>query len=201
MPTLVSNVVTGNLKRLQNKEKIDAKQVQNGTFINLKGFAVGNGITNDEDQSNAKWWFANYHGFIDDSLWEKILLNCCNPPYTRYNCMFSDTSDAPNPDACKTYLSNGTAMFNNGKLNPYNIYGTCFTTVEDIIYQNKQNNYLKYFTTIKMQDLMENKQDTIMFDELYQDLWTAPETNPYLTNFKLSYDSLRLISFHKQGSK
>ena len=167
VPTLVNDILKGNNNNVSN--------------INLKGFAVGNGITSNTDQANAKYWYANYHGFFDDSLWESILLNCCNAPYTRRTCMFSDSDNAPNPTQCKIKLKNATNIYSNGRLNPYNIYGTCFTTVKNVKKNKNKLSYLKYFTTLEMEYLDANGDDTIVFEGL-ADKYINDDNNDGNTN-------------------
>ena len=80
-------------------------------------------------------WFAYHHGLVDDILWQSLLENCCHLPYDRFSCDFGDTASAPDTVACEYDVAKVQEVVFNGNLNWYNIYGDCFTTVEEIIEQ------------------------------------------------------------------
>ena len=155
MPTLVKRILTGNADN-------------EGKTINIKGFAVGNGVTNDEYLDASSVWFAYYHGLIDDILWEELQENCCHMPYDRYSCDFGDTSTAPNAVACEYDVAKVQDVIFNGKLNWYNIYGDCFTTVEQVLSSGLEKNYEKYW---RMKDwVMSGGEYTKTFDKHLENL-------------------------------
>jgi len=115
VPTLTYNIVVGN----QNTQN---------TKINLKGFAVGNGVSSgdgNDDASNSRYWYYYHHGFISDQVWSEMLEACCKSPYDRYSCDFVHRSSA-----CSTAIGKTNGMYGSD-LDPYNIYGSCFHNAEE----------------------------------------------------------------------
>jgi len=110
VPSLVLRILQGNA-------------ANEGVNINLKAFAVGNGLSSYADNDDSTVWFAMHHGIISEQLWNSLLENCCTTPYTRQNCPFN--SDKP---ACAAdYAVVMDAIYDSG-LNWYNIYGDCLNT-------------------------------------------------------------------------
>ena len=110
MPTLTRRILIGNKA--------------GGATINLKGFAVGNGLSSDALNTDASVWYAYHHGLIGTSLWNSLMTNCCTAPYTRQNCPFSSTKNAQ----CKSEVNQVMDIIYGGQLNWYNIYGDCLKT-------------------------------------------------------------------------
>eukprot|EP01084_Bolivina_argentea_P106689 190867_1 len=93
--------------------------------VNLKGFAVGNGVTKSELMSEGLEWFKYHHGFFSEPEWDAMQQACCKSPYTRKTCTFTSGNSA-----CRTAVNNA----NSGKttnLNGYNIYGDCYRSHSD----------------------------------------------------------------------
>jgi len=89
--------------------------------INLKGFAVGNGLTSYEENSASLIFFAYYHGLIDQDLWDKTVGVCCaKGSVTREACDFT-TGEGQ----CDAYLVSINDLINNPNINIYDLYGKC----------------------------------------------------------------------------
>ncbi len=98
-----------------------------GTAINLKGFAVGNGVSSSALNTDSSVWYAYHHGIIGETLWNSLMTNCCTSPYTRKTCPFSSTKNAQ----CKSDVESVMNVIYGGQLNWYNIYGDCLKTTAD----------------------------------------------------------------------
>lgn len=57
------------------------------TPINLKGIAVGNGLSGYDINDNSAIYFMYYHGFLGGSLWKSLKASCC-PPNSAKRCDF-----------------------------------------------------------------------------------------------------------------
>ncbi|KAA3674280.1 cathepsin A (carboxypeptidase C) [Paragonimus westermani] len=67
--------------------------LQNSAEVfNLKGIAIGNGLVNRKLNDNSLICFVNYHGLVDESLWNEALNNCCDSQCDN-KCMFTDDQD------------------------------------------------------------------------------------------------------------
>ncbi|XP_071173761.1 lysosomal protective protein-like isoform X2 [Mytilus edulis] len=95
-------------------------RVVDDTAINFKGFVVGNGLSDDEMNSDSLVYFAYYHGLIGDSLWSGLSKYCCQGNMTR--CAFSQSRGK---EECGKALSPVTEIVYGSGLNEYNLYGTC----------------------------------------------------------------------------
>ncbi|XP_041375528.1 lysosomal protective protein-like [Gigantopelta aegis] len=88
--------------------------------INFKGFAVGNGLSNDEMNDNSLIYFAYYHGLIGDNLWKDLQKHCCSVCEPR--CLF--TENKKDIDCGKAIGEASKAVYG-GDLNIYNLYAEC----------------------------------------------------------------------------
>lgn len=91
VPTLAEAVVRGNLEQPAAENQ-----------INLKGFAVGNGV--NEFSANSQLYFAYYHGLIGGDLWKELQMSCPElrefhvPNYNFFDLASEDPSSPK--DAC-----------------------------------------------------------------------------------------------------
>eukprot|EP01083_Nonionella_stella_P022267 61583_1 len=110
VPTLTRRILIGNAAQ--------------GSIINLRGFAVGNGLSSDELNTDSSMWYAYHHGLIDSVTWDVLLKSCCTTSYTRQTCPFASSKNSE----CKETVSAVMELLYNGDLNWYNIYGDCLDT-------------------------------------------------------------------------
>jgi len=90
--------------------------------LNLKGFAVGNGITNYHKNDNSIIFFAYYHGLIGQRNWDALVDHCCVSDIpSRENCNFA-ASHSPQCDS--NFQAAMNLIYNKG-LNMYNLYADC----------------------------------------------------------------------------
>lgn len=100
-----------------------AVRVANGSFhMNLKGFAVGNGVTSFQYLRQSLVYFAYYHGLFGDKLWSDLIDDCCEGPGD-YNC---DFVSGKNPD-CESDVRQVRDVLYNSGLNVYSLYSDCIT--------------------------------------------------------------------------
>ncbi|XP_072169182.1 lysosomal protective protein-like [Diadema setosum] len=93
--------------------------LQGNATINMKGFAVGNGITNFDTNTDSLVYFAYYHGLLGLDLWKSLTENCCNGT----KCVFSRTTSAE----CYTYVGESLNIVYNIGLNEYSLYADCYS--------------------------------------------------------------------------
>jgi len=99
-----------------------AARLLTGTFPNnLKGFAVGNGITTYELNDISAVFFSFYHGLIGVDLWENLVKYCCNGSASKSTCEFHD----PKAPDCLKYVTEAASIITSIGLNMYNIYEKC----------------------------------------------------------------------------
>nr|CAX69725.1 carboxypeptidase C [Schistosoma japonicum] len=87
--------------------------------FNLKGIAVGNGLTNYKFNDNSLIYFIKYHGLVSERMWNDLLKHCCHSQYYSH-CLFTDASSVKCQSLVKYILDNATAG-----LNIYNLYDSC----------------------------------------------------------------------------
>ncbi|XP_041454871.1 lysosomal protective protein-like [Lytechinus variegatus] len=100
VPTLTHRILNGN------------------ATINMKGFAVGNGITNFTTNSDSLVYFAYYHGLIGLDLWKSLNERCCDGTY----CVFSQSTDIE----CQTLVAEALNVVYDIGLNTYSLYLDCY---------------------------------------------------------------------------
>jgi len=104
------------LRTLQGNANMDG---ESNPKVNLKAFAVGNGVTASKDLSNSLKWYYYHHGMISESGWDAMQEACCSGDYDRKSCNFY------NGDAqCRSAINSAEADCCGG-INPYNLYGDC----------------------------------------------------------------------------
>ncbi|KAF8568836.1 hypothetical protein P879_05275 [Paragonimus westermani] len=113
-------------------------QNSSGVF-NLKGIAIGNGLTSYKLNDNSLIYFINYHGLVDEravstgtgyaiadrvsvspqnSLWNEVLNNCCGSQCDN-KCMFTDDQDT----SCQKTIDSVRSALSG--VNIYNLYAKC----------------------------------------------------------------------------
>ncbi|XP_076023737.1 lysosomal protective protein [Genypterus blacodes] len=98
-PTLSLRVATGSAK------------------INLKGFAVGNGLSSFDLNDQSLVYFGYYHGLFGDDLWRDLNNNCCD----KGGCNFYNSSS----ETCARLVEQGFNVVYNQGLNEYALYLDC----------------------------------------------------------------------------
>jgi len=99
-----------------------AAQVAADPTINLKGIAVGNGLSSYDINDNSAIYFMYYHGFLGGNLWKNLKANCC-PKGSSKRCDFK--SGAKSSPACrKVYNEVSYKVWMSG-VNPYNVMASC----------------------------------------------------------------------------
>lgn len=98
---------------------LSVRVVDDGSF-NFKGFAVGNGLSNDVMNANSIIPFGYYHGLYGVELWGRLLKGCCKDGRAE-GCDFSAGRDP----ACISAVNEiqGIVM----GLNIYNLLDECHT--------------------------------------------------------------------------
>lgn len=108
-PTLVKRIKDGNALGVN-------------PIINLKGFAVGNGMFDYRlnDNSVIPLWYA--HGMIEDSVFNQLKQECCTGVLDS-TCNFHDPSPA---SQCYNTVTNVMTQTYSDGINIYNLEGSCF---------------------------------------------------------------------------
>ncbi|XP_035828811.1 lysosomal protective protein-like [Aplysia californica] len=89
--------------------------------MNLKGFAVGNGVTDNRMDFNSYVHLTYYHGMVGPALWDEALQDCCHGvPIDK--CDFYE--QISNLTCCKVVNAIYNTLYNSG-INPYNVYAEC----------------------------------------------------------------------------
>ncbi|XP_066949680.1 lysosomal protective protein-like [Macrobrachium rosenbergii] len=98
--------------------------------LNLQGFAIGNGITSWRYSNNANIFFGYYHGLYGDSLWSRLVKNCCEGGIaSKETCNFHNPTGA----ACIIATTEAFSVIYGGRLNTYNLYGECVTRSQSFL--------------------------------------------------------------------
>ena len=100
---------------------LSEKIVQNQDiyYINLKGYIIGNGMSEYLSNSNSLIWFANYHGLLGTQLWSNLKNHCCD----ENSCNFGDFSSMN--FQCDLSVSAALTIIYGGNLNVYGLYQYC----------------------------------------------------------------------------
>lgn len=97
---------------------------KNDSSMNLKGFAVGNGMSSYRLNDDSLIYFGYYHGLFGTGLWKDLQSHCC----TNDKCNFH------NPSSMKCVEDVSKAMgFINNDLDVYNVYADCFHSTSQSI--------------------------------------------------------------------
>ena len=115
-------VPTLTLRTLQGNANMDG---ESNPKVNLKAFAVGNGVTASKESSNSIKWFYYFHGMLSESGWDAMQKACCTGDYARDSCNFHHGARA-----CRTAIHSAAAG-NTGGSHRYNLYGDCTREGDD----------------------------------------------------------------------
>ncbi|XP_071959695.1 lysosomal protective protein-like [Antedon mediterranea] len=85
--------------------------------INMKGFAVGNGLSSYALNDDSLIYFGYYHGLFGLDLWTQLQTSCCNDTA----CNFHDNTQSE----CSLVVGEAMNIIYNIGLNVYNLYGDC----------------------------------------------------------------------------
>ncbi|ELU06391.1 hypothetical protein CAPTEDRAFT_219421 [Capitella teleta] len=98
-----------------------AARIVDDKDFNFKGFAVGNGLSDDAMNDNSIIYFGYYHGLFGTAVWELVVKYCCkNGCSTLGNCNFSTNKDKN----CQNAVMQAYAPIQ--ELNMYNMYAECY---------------------------------------------------------------------------
>ncbi|CAJ0955719.1 unnamed protein product, partial [Mesorhabditis belari] len=89
--------------------------------INIKGFAIGNGLVDEDLGTDSIIQFLHKHGLIDQLTWQKIQQQCC-PNANTDDCPYHSFTKQ---DQCGNFVNNAANTAWGGGLNPYNMYQDC----------------------------------------------------------------------------
>nr|XP_006813654.1 PREDICTED: lysosomal protective protein-like [Saccoglossus kowalevskii] len=96
---------------------LSMKVMKGAANINMKGFAVGNGLSSRELNDNSLVYFAYYYGVFGDDLWTNLNDYCCNQGV----CNFHNNTDAN----CQLALHQVNHFVFDAGLNEYALYMDC----------------------------------------------------------------------------
>ncbi|KAM7091030.1 lysosomal protective protein isoform 1-T1 [Ciconia maguari] len=94
-----------------------AEWVMQDPSLNLKGIAVGNGLSSYEINDNSLVYFAYYHGLLGTELWRDLQAFCCS----QGKCNFHDNSNLN----CTLKMGEMIQIVEESGLNIYNLYAPC----------------------------------------------------------------------------
>ncbi|XP_074644428.1 lysosomal protective protein-like [Tubulanus polymorphus] len=95
-----------------------ANRVMENRDINLKGIAVGNGLSSTKSNDNSIIYFGYFHGLFSKDLWQNLTTVCCK---TTDDCNFHD-----NPDlTCQSKVQEAVGLIYRSGINMYNLYASC----------------------------------------------------------------------------
>uniref|UniRef100_UPI00398E8AF3 lysosomal protective protein n=1 Tax=Pristiophorus japonicus TaxID=55135 RepID=UPI00398E8AF3 len=93
-------------------------RIANGAApINLKGFAVGNGLSSNYFNDQSLVYFGYYHGLFGDTLWANLNTYCCNGG----TCNFFNNTDY----FCQESIKEAFFIIYDSGLNVYSLYMDC----------------------------------------------------------------------------
>lgn len=104
VPTLSARIVQGN-------------KANEGVHINLKAAAIGNGITDFNENDDTAVEFAYFHGLFGDDLWLQLTENCCSSG----KCDFHTGSNKK----CAAAIQQAMGDIYTSGINYYGIYNDC----------------------------------------------------------------------------
>jgi cathepsin A (carboxypeptidase C) len=109
--------------------------------INLKGFAVGNGLSDSDMNDNSIVYFTYYHGLIGTQDWNRILHACC-PGNETNNCDFVAGS-RKYPQCAQENAVIFDLVWSSG-LNVYNLYAECAGGVgnKNLYFSSERNKFV-----------------------------------------------------------
>lgn len=99
-------------------------QGQQNFTINLKGYAVGNGLSSYKLNTNSIIFFGYYHGLFGNDLWTRLVTHCCKGRHaSKENCNFYKAYWP----LCTEAVNKAVDIIYNEGLNMYNLYENCLT--------------------------------------------------------------------------
>lgn len=107
--------------------------------INLKGFAVGNGLSSFALNDQSCIYFAYFHGLLGEDLWYDLTSNCC----VKGTCNFHNSTS----EMCATMVSVADNVIRNSGLNLYDLYLDCqgqnrgYERAMRLLFKNFRKNY------------------------------------------------------------
>lgn len=101
------------------------------TPINLKGIAIGNGLSSYTLNDNSLMFFAYHHGLLADSLWGSMTTSCCRGAVDANSCNFHNNVAL----GCMSYVGEAFEIIYSSGLNFYNLYGNCLNSAGSEKYQ------------------------------------------------------------------
>ena len=133
---------------------------------NLKGFLVGNGVTNwAYDTTNAFIEMAYWHGLYDTETYEQIKENKC-------------TNGTAATDKCGDLINRVNTLAAN--INIYDVYGKC--------YSNNPSNQFELYATKEM-GLAKVGNEI----KTYKKTWSAHDYTPFLFNKNLKHKQVAIL--------
>ena len=129
--------------------------------INFKGFAIGNGLLSWEMNDNSMIFYAYYHGLFGYSLWQDLVLHCCDNVAEKEFCNFYNR---PNTQCTEKVMEAVSVMQTNNLLNIYNIYAKCANRNDTSIRRDSPVTVAKrnLFKNLKRRVLLkENKENNL----------------------------------------
>lgn len=94
-----------------------AVRLMNDSNINLKGLAIGNGLSSLSMNDNSMMYFLHYHTVLGDDEWSMLQKYCCNCS----KCEFSDPKDAK----CRSLVRIAAQRIFTIGINEYDILSPC----------------------------------------------------------------------------
>nr|XP_005986774.1 PREDICTED: lysosomal protective protein isoform X2 [Latimeria chalumnae] len=94
-----------------------AERVMKDPSINLKGLAVGNGLTSYKYNDNSLIYFAYYHGILGSEQWSDLQTNCCSGGKCNFHNNINET--------CIHLVKQVYMLVWTHGLNVYNLYAPC----------------------------------------------------------------------------
>ncbi|XP_014744463.1 PREDICTED: lysosomal protective protein isoform X1 [Sturnus vulgaris] len=94
-----------------------AEWVMQDPSLNLKGIAVGNGLSSYEINDNSLVYFAYYHGLLGTEMWKDLQTFCCS----QGKCNFHDNANLN----CTLKMGEMIQIVEESGLNIYNLYAPC----------------------------------------------------------------------------
>ncbi|GFO01417.1 carboxypeptidase [Plakobranchus ocellatus] len=116
--------------------------VMKDSAINLQGFAVGNGLSDDKLNDNSLIYFVYYHGLIGENEWNGLLKDCC-PVNSSAVCDFASSTS----DKCRDRLERIQGLVWASGLNVYNLYKECYGGVQDLTLRMNEGMGNKFVTS------------------------------------------------------
>jgi len=90
--------------------------------INIKGYAVGNGLSSWAMNTDSIMFFAYFHGLLGQRYWDSMIEHCCDGGLaTRDSCNFFNNDNL----VCNAHVQRASKIIFDSGLNMYNLYADC----------------------------------------------------------------------------